>query len=76
MNALVKELDQIVVQKYIENPLLIDERKFDIRAYMVISCMKPYLVLYNPGYVRVSLNPYSTENFEQNKVTHLTNNSI
>lgn len=38
--------------------------------------MKPYLVLYNPGYVRLSLNPYSMENFSKDKLTHLTNNSV
>ncbi len=76
MNLLAKELRDIVVQKYCENPLLVDGRKFDIRAYMVIICMKPYLVLYNPGYVRLSLNPYTTENFGKDKLTHLTNNSV
>lgn len=76
MNLLAKELGGIVVQKYIENPLLIDGRKFDIRAFMVIVCMKPYLVLYTPGYVRMSLNAYTTENFGKDKLTHLTNNSV
>jgi tubulin--tyrosine ligase like protein 10 len=76
MNLLAKELREIVVQKYIENPLLIDGRKFDIRAYMIVVCMKPYLVLYQPGYVRMSLNTYTTENFAKDKITHLTNNSV
>ena len=76
MNLLAKELRELVVQKYIENPLLIDGRKFDIRAYMIVVCMKPYLVLYQPGYVRMSLNTYTTENFAKDKITHLTNNSV
>ena len=76
MNLLAKELREIVVQKYIENPLLIDGRKFDLRVYMIVVCMKPYLVLYQSGYVRMSLNPYSTENFAKDKITHLTNNSV
>ena len=76
MNMLAKELGGFVVQKYCENPLLIDGRKFDIRAFMVVACMKPYLVLYNPGYVRMSLNPYTVENFAKDKMTHLTNNSV
>ncbi len=76
MQALCRENKEIVVQKYLETPLLIEGRKFDIRAYMVIQCMKPYLVLYNSGYVRLSLNQYTTENFEKDKITHLTNNSV
>ena len=56
MNLLVKELNEIVVQRYVENPLLVEGRKFDIRGYMLVVCMKPYLVLYNHGYVRLSLN--------------------
>jgi hypothetical protein len=55
---------------------LVDGRKFDIRAYMIVVCMKPYLVLYQPGYVRLSLNPYTTEDFGKDKLTHLTNNSV
>lgn len=38
--------------------------------------MKPYVLLYHSGYVRMSLNPYQTENFEKDKITHLTNNSV
>lgn len=43
---------------------------------MIVMCMKPYLVLYQPGYVRMCLNPYTVENFGKDKLTHLTNNSV
>lgn len=66
----------MIVQRYIENPLLINGKKFDIRVFMIISCMKPYLVLYNHGYARLSLNQYTTDDYENNLVTHLTNNSV
>jgi hypothetical protein len=48
-----------VIQKYLENPLLIEGRKFDIRCYMTIVCTKPLVVLFHHGYVRLSLNRYS-----------------
>ncbi len=43
---------------------------------MIVICMKPYLVLYQPGYVRMCLNPYTVANFGKDKLTHLTNNSV
>ena len=56
---------------------------------MVIACCKPYFVYAHPGYVRKSLNDYSTESFAktetsadgktsdwQSRYTHLTNLSI
>jgi hypothetical protein len=56
LNILVKELKDVVVQRYIENPCLIRGRKFDIRSFMVIICSKPYFVYAHPGYARISLN--------------------
>lgn len=42
-----------VIQKYIERPLLIDGRKFDIRLWVLVSIdMKCYL--FKEGYVRTS----------------------
>ena len=55
-------------------------RKYDIRYFMLIGCTQPYIVLTNPGYARLSLEEYSTDNFGNGdkieKTVHMTNNSI
>ncbi|BFZ23598.1 hypothetical protein BsWGS_26637 [Bradybaena similaris] len=63
-----------IVQRYISHPLLINERKFDIRSYMFIASTVPFLVLYHKGYVRLSCNKYSPE--DNNLTTHLTNQFV
>ena len=37
LSANVKS-EVFVIQKYIERPLLIDQRKFDIRLWVLINC--------------------------------------
>lgn len=80
LNNLVKKLGGLVIQKYEERPLLINKKKFDLRFFMLIACTKPYLVMTNPGYLRLSLEDYNTDVFEGNdkitKATHLTNASV
>ena len=38
-------------------------RKFDIRAFMVILCSKPWFVLAHTGYARVCLPEFKMKNF-------------
>lgn len=80
LNNLAKKLNGLIVQKYMENPSLINKKKYDLRYFMIIACTQPYLVLTHTGYARLSLEDYNTESFGKNdridKSTHLTNASV
>ncbi|EGR33666.1 tubulin tyrosine ligase-like member 10, putative [Ichthyophthirius multifiliis] len=67
-----------IIQKYIENPLLLDRKKFDIRCYLLIVSTNPFIVLFNQGYLRLSINEYNKNNINSasEKFTHLTNAAI
>jgi tubulin--tyrosine ligase like protein 10 len=47
---------------------------------MLVACTKPYLVLTNSGYIRMSLEDYNLDTFgtgdKKDKTTHLTNASV
>ncbi|XP_051518099.1 protein polyglycylase TTLL10 isoform X1 [Myxocyprinus asiaticus] len=60
-----------VVQRYIENPLLLTGRKFDVRSYFLIACTSPYMVFFRHGYVRLTCNLYDPNS--DNLTGHLTN---
>lgn len=67
---------QFVIQKYIERPLLIDGKKFDIRQWVLIQdYCPPKIYFYNECYLRFSMDDYSLDNIH-NRFIHLTNNSI
>ncbi|CAF1093195.1 unnamed protein product [Adineta steineri] len=63
-----------IVQRYIMNPLLVHGKKFDIRCYMLISSVKPLIVLYHHGYIRLSM--FDFDNDDENLLTHLTNQFV
>lgn len=67
----------IVVQKYIENPFLINKRKFDIRLYVLITSVNGVLqcYFYNEGYLRTASKEFSLKTLD-NKYIHLTNDAI
>mmetsp|Transcript_30756 Transcript_30756/g.36104 ORF Transcript_30756/g.36104 Transcript_30756/m.36104 type:complete len:110 (-) Transcript_30756:31-360(-) len=65
-----------VIQKYIENPMLILNRKFDIRVWVVIPTWNPLRIyIFNECYFRFSCNDYDPR-CPQNLFSHLTNNSV
>jgi hypothetical protein len=47
-----------LVQRYIDNPLLLRGRKTEIRSYLLIAGADPLLALYHDGTVRLTSRPF------------------
>lgn len=66
-----------IIQEYICNLLLYQRRKFDIRAYCLVTqvngVMRAYW--YQEGYIRTSSEPFTT-NLLAEPMVHLTNDAI
>lgn len=71
-----KEGRTYIIQKYIERPLLINKRKFDIRCFGLITSFNTTVqgYFYPEGYIRTSSKEFSIKSF--NKYIHLTNDAI
>ena len=68
--------NQIIVQKYIENPLIILGRKFDIRQWVLVTNLNPLTIwIWEEPYLRFGAEDYNINDMS-NLFSHLTNNSI
>jgi len=67
-----------IVSRYIDNPMLINGLKFDLRIYVVITCVNPLRIyIYQEGLVRFATAGYSTKrSVFGNPFIHFTNYSI
>ena len=70
--------ESYLASRYIENPLLVGGKKFDLRLYVLITSYKPLKVYYcRNGFARFCNSEYST-NYDDldNQYIHLTNVAI
>lgn len=61
----------MVPPRYVQNPLLLDGKKFDVRSYMLIACAMPYMVFFGHGYARLTISLYNPNSSDLSG--HLTN---
>ena len=67
---------QYICQKYIENTLIVKNRKFDIRQWVLVTSWNPLTVwLYAEPYIRFPASDFTFENL-YNRYAHLSNNSV
>jgi tubulin polyglutamylase TTLL4 len=67
-----------VVQRYLDDPMLINERKFDLRIYVLVTSLDPLKIyVYDEGLVRLATEPYTmSKKSLSNTCVHLTNYSV
>ncbi len=73
-----KEIEAYVVQKYLQYPLLIGGKKFDMRLYALVTNFSPLKVYqYRRGFARFTNSRYSSDVQDiYNGFVHLTNVAI
>src|SRR5690349_18005550 len=70
--------DEVVVQTYLNDPMLINEKKWDMRTYILITSIHPLRIyMYRDGLVRFASTKYDKDAKDGGKKTaFLTNTSV
>ena len=69
--------EPMIISRYITNPLLLNGLKFDLRIYVVVTCLDPLRIfIYNEGLARFATEKYCLKNSKLIKFIHLTNYSV
>jgi len=70
------QVENYIVQRYINNPLLIGGKKFDMRIYCLVTSYSPLVAyLYRDGFARFTHHRYDNDDIT-NTYVHLTNVAI
>ena len=77
-NSKISKTEETIVSCYLDRPLLINAKKFDMRMYVVVTSFNPLRVyFYHEGLARFATEEYSNDpKILKNKFVHLTNFSI
>jgi tubulin polyglutamylase TTLL4 len=70
--------DDTIVSFYLDRPLLINNTKFDLRIYVLVTSFNPLRAyMYDEGLARFATEPYTNDpDVLKNKFVHLTNFSV
>ena len=68
-----KRNGEYVVQEYLSNLLLVENRKFDVRGLVLIAGTNPYFLFYHEGYLRVSVSDFTLKG---DRNVHITNSHL
>ena len=73
-----RDTKDVLIQHYVDRPLLINRLKFDLRIYICATCMDPLrLYVYTDGLARFATEEYSEDKSDlKNRCVHLTNVSV
>ena len=74
--SLIRHGKNYLISRYISKPHLINNKKYDLRVYVLISSLYPLKIyIYKEGLVRFATEDYTKGNYD-NVFIHLTNYSI
>jgi hypothetical protein len=77
-NKKINSKEDCIVSVYLDKPLLINNKKFDMRVYVLVTSFHPLRAyMYQEGLARFATEEYSNDPAVlKNKFVHLTNFSI
>lgn len=74
----VKQKKNILISEYIANPHLINNLKYDLRVYVLVTSYDPLRIyMFNEGLTRFATHQYNTKAKDiKKRFIHLTNFSV